>query len=174
MSTVVDDLRDPALVWWPDTPLAHHVTLAEFTVQPANAEWIPGSTVVPLSEHLPSGATPRPFLVAGYTLHVAPNWEILTVEGSEQPVAVYRRSYGLRVDEKQQRRGLGMMMLVWRTEIRGNMDRDKKIKRSLASWKLGQKAHRVLVERALQRGCLVPTDVLADYPDLANGVDNGT
>lgn len=174
MSTVVDDLRDPALVWWPDTPLAHHVTLEEFTEQPVSGDWRPDSIVVTLPEHLPAAAVPRPFLVAGYTLHVAPNWELLTVEGTEQPVAVYRRTYGLRVDEKHQRRGLGVMMFVWRTELRGNMARDKKVKRSQASWNLRQKAHRILVERALQRGCLVPTDVLADYPDLANGVDNGT
>lgn len=174
MSTVVDDLRDPALVWWPDTPLAHRVTLEEFTEQPFTHRYPLGAQVVTLPTQLPGRAYPRPFLVAGYTLHVADSWEILTVEGSEQPVAVYRRTYGLRVHEKHQRRGLGVMMCVWRTELRGHIARDKRVGRTEASWNLRRKAHRILVERALQRGCLVPADVLADYPDLANGVDDGS
>jgi len=172
MSTVVDDLRDPELVWWPDTPLAHHVTLEVFTEQPPR-QW-PMGEVVPLPQHMPKGATPRPFLVAGYTLHVGPGWELLTVEGSERPVAVYRRTYGIRVDDDHQRRGLGVMMCVWRTENRGHLPREKKIKRGESSWRMRKKAHRILVERALQRGCLVPADVLADYPDLTKGVDDGS
>lgn len=173
MSTVVDDLRDPALVWWPDTPLAHHTTLEVFTEQPAG-QWQAGVRVVPLPKHLPQTDVTRPFLVPGYTLHVGANWEVLTVEGSDRPVAVYRRTYGLRVHDKHQRRGLGVMMFVWRCENRGQPARDKIVKRNVQSWNLRKKGHRILIERALQRGCLVPTDVLADYPDLANGVDDGS
>jgi len=169
MSTnVVDDLRDPSLVWWPDTPLPHHTTLKVFTEQPPSKHPM-GTQVVTLPVHMPKAALPRPFLVAGYTLHVGPNWELLTVDGSEDPIAVYRRTYGLRVHEKYQRRGLGVMMFVWRCELRGQPSREKQVKRSAESWHLRKKGHRILIERALQRGCLVPADVLADYPDLANG-----
>ena len=169
-----DDLRDPRFVWWPDTPLSHHTTLADFTAQPP-VVFQPYARHRPLPNYLPMPLASLPFLVEGYTLHVGQEWEILTTEGSSQPVALYSKTYALRVgadarrekpwhpepadaaaQSPHRRRGLGVMMFVWRCERRGQPPADHPVQRSQASWNLRKKGHRILIERALARGCLVP------------------
>lgn len=155
-----DDLRDPRFLRWPDTPLCHHTPLADFTQQrPAAA----APELVPLPSWIPTGVVELS-LLDGYTLHVGPQWEILTVAGDRTPIGVYRESYQLRVDHR--RRGLGVAMFVWRCEHRGQPPADYLVQRSPASWALRAKGHGILVRRALDRGCLVPERVLIDYPEL--------
>lgn len=162
--SATDDLRDPRFVRWPDTPLCHHTTLADFTSQPP----VPvAPELVPLPRWIPPGAVELP-LLEGYALHVGPQWEILTVAGERTPIGIYRESYQLRVDHR--RRGLGVAMFVWRCELRGQPPADYEVPRSPASWALRAKGHEILVRRALERGCLVPERVLVDYPDLAGGM----
>lgn len=171
-------------MWWPDTPLCHHTTLADFTAQPP-VVFQPRTRHVPLPTYLPRPLASMPFFVQGYTLHVGDQWEILTEAGSEQPIAIYRDTYAMRVgadarrekpwhaeaargapESPHRRKGLGLMLFVWRCENRGQPPADRKVSRSQATWNLRKKGHRVLIERALARGCLVPAHVLDDYPDL--------
>ena len=186
-----DDLRDARFVWWPNSPLPHHTTLADFTAQPP-VVFQPYARHAALPARLPSALASMPFLVGGYTLHVGSTWEILTVQGSEQPIAIYRETYALRVgadaprkqgwdaqaapgevESPHRRKGLGVMMFVWRCERRGQPPANHPVKRSTASWQLRKKGHRILLERALARGSLVPEHVLADYPDLKGVKQDG-
>lgn len=140
---------------------AHWLTHAEYMARGVVGPDHGFAHNVPVS--LPAGTLAFP-LIPGYLVRASKNWELITQEGSDKPVAVYTACFSVRVLPEHQRRGLATAMVVWRAEHRGV--RDHVAVRTQAMHDATSKAHRELVRRALERGDYVSTQVLQDYPEL--------
>ena len=139
------------------------MTLREFLGDDLVVSPIAAQPSLRLSGSLPRNAEPRECEAAGYDLHVGPNWQMLTVEGEQKPVASYNAGFGLVVDPAHRGRGLGTFLILWRAEHGG---RNPAVRRTPQSTEMTRKAHRLIVQRAVRRGDKVPPEVLADYPEL--------
>ena len=161
---------DARLIQWPERPLCYETTLADFLANGGDVrETDKRRYISPIPEAVPGGTIEFPFQVAGYILHAGPGWELLTALGSNKPVAIYRPDFSLGVAPEHRRRGLGVGLVVWRTEHRGQARTNQNYGRTPAVYQMTVRAHRMIVERALMRGDRVPPEVLQDYPDLRDG-----
>lgn len=170
------DLRDPRLVWWPDGPPAHCYAFADYAKIDhggvSHAPDLPALEPLPIAHSsCDACVVVEPFVLPrhpeGYLIHATASWELVTTDAGV-PVGIYRRSYGMRVHAAHQRRSIGLHMAVWRSERRG-VAPPFAWHRSPATWAMLRPAHRLLIQRALQRGAPVPAHVLSEYPDLAKG-----
>lgn len=158
--------------WKWNTPRAHETPLREYVnegpVLPQHVRDANGMNGCPHLDTITDTFlyTELLELAPGYRIHATAEWEAVTVDGTWEVVGVHRRDYDLFVHEAHRGKNIGLAMVVWRTENRGQRPRDKQIHRTPRARRLTIRAHRVLVERALGRGEHVPDEVMADYPDL--------